>query len=216
MKSTLTITKFAKAWGKGERAFTVSDRTWGLPEAVARTLRLTGPATVDVCTYSLGVDTVNDCLFAVKTGRSLGFRVLVHDRMVATRKGRGWSTILRRVGRDNVRVGRAHAKFALISAAGWDVAIVTSGNMNANRAQESFSWEEGRGRVSFQALRAFFDEAFAILPVPLPPTSEIRVDRVEESRKRSASRRNPTRTPASSRPSAEGDDLLADLLRDLS
>ena len=202
MRSTSKLHQFVKSWEPGGRSFVMSDRTWGLPEVVAATLKKTGPATVDVCTYSTGVETVNDCMHAVKSGRALGFRFLIHNRMVASRTGRGWASILRRVGAENIRAGHTHAKFAIIEAPGWAVSIVTSGNMNANRALETFAWEEGADRPTIATLREHFDEAFRILPELQPPTTALRNDRRAEGKARQASRQ-PKRKAL--------DDLLGDL-----
>ena len=174
MMSTCPLPVYERGWANGASVFALSDGTWALPDVVFRTLALVGPARVDVCTFALSLTTVNECKTALVLKRALGFRFIVHSRMVRARQGRGWASCLRRIGPENFRISDAHAKFVIVRAPGWNVAISTSSNMNPGTSVEHFTWSEGATQA-LEIMADYFDETFATVPVPKMPTVDRRV-----------------------------------------
>ena len=128
---------------------------------LAAILEKTGPAAVDITTWTAAIADLRDAYLFLETGKIQKLRFLI-DRSFESRQPQYVDSV-RDLFPDSVRVTRCHAKFAVIRTEKFDLAIRTSMNLNCNRRFEIFEisddpdlagflsgvvdavWEQGQG-----------------------------------------------------------------------
>lgn len=131
---------------------------FSLLDVIAAVLDHTGPAQVDVSTWTAGGADLTHAESFLRDGRITRLRFLV-DRSFPTRQPGYCRELVRLFGDDAIRTTQTHAKFAAISAGEWRIAINTSMNMNKNTRLEYFQLADDPALHAF--LTAVVDDVFA-------------------------------------------------------
>ena len=146
-KPTLSAVPFANARvavgtiAPGCRVVGLTKGQFSLLDLIAAVLEQVGPAEVMVSTWTPGkaeMECVANLLDAHKITR---FRLLV-DRSFVTRHPEYVARIHSILGAEAIRQTRTHAKFALIAAGDYRIAIRTSMNFNRNPRFEQFDLDD--------------------------------------------------------------------------
>ncbi|WP_155291735.1 hypothetical protein [Rhodococcoides fascians] len=104
---------------------------FSLIDAVVALLDKTGPAHMDVCTWTVGIADMARVYELIEAGRILSVRWVV-DQGFESRQP-GYCEYFRHLyGDERIRTLRAHAKFILLRNEQWDIIIRTSMNLNQN------------------------------------------------------------------------------------
>lgn len=141
---------------------------FSLLDAVAAILDITGPADVDISTWTAGGADLTHAETFLRNGKIHRLRFLV-DRSFVTRQPGYCRELVRLFGDDAIRTTQTHAKFAAISAGSWKVAIHTSMNMNTNKRLEYIQVTDDPALWEF--LTTAVDDVFAERqPGALPDT----------------------------------------------
>lgn len=142
---------------------------FSLLDAITALLNITGPAAVDVSTWTAGGADITHAESFLRDGRITRLRFLV-DRSFPTRQPGYCRELVRLFGADAIRTTQTHAKFATITGDRWRLAINTSMNMNTNRRMEYIQVADD------PALHAFLTTAVDDVFTELPPgaTSDTR------------------------------------------
>lgn len=134
---------------------------FSLLDLIEATLDLTGPADVDIATWSAGLYDADAAARFQADGRIRRIRFVMDS---ASQK-RGQSStvdIADLFGADSIRTTRSHAKFAIITNEAWAVTITSSMNLNLNPRVEQFEMTEDRDRAQF--FTSWVDSLFAEIP----------------------------------------------------
>src|SRR3990167_3460503 len=123
---------------------------------LAAILDKTGPADVDIATWTAAIADVRDAYLFLETGKIKSLRFLI-DRSFESRQPQYVDTV-RDLFPDSVRVARCHAKFAVIRNEQFDLAIRTSMNLNCNKRFEIFEISDDPELAGF--LGAVMDSVF--------------------------------------------------------
>jgi hypothetical protein len=106
-----------------------------LIDVVLRCLNFTGRAAVDIATWTVGMNSLRRLLACPDLD---GVRFVI-DRSYGPRNETYRREFLERVGMENIRVLRTHAKFVTIRNTRHSLLINTSMNLNKNTRLENFS-----------------------------------------------------------------------------
>ena len=134
---------------------------FSLLDAITALLNITGPAAIDMSTWTAGGADITHAKSFLSDGRITRLRFLV-DRSFPTRQPGYCQELVRLFGDDAIRTTQTHAKFATITAPGWSVAVNTSMNMNTNRRMEYIQAADDPVLHAF--LVAVVDDVFTELP----------------------------------------------------
>jgi len=145
----------------GVRVVGLTKGQFSLLDLICAVLEQVGPAEVMVSTWTPGKADMNSVADMLDSRRITRFRLLV-DRSFVTRHPEYVARIHAAFGAETIRQTRTHAKFALIAAGDWRIAIRTSMNFNRNPRFEQFDLDDDA------AIYDFFDEAVEELYETLP------------------------------------------------
>ena len=169
-KPTLSATPFANARAavgtisSGCRVVGLTKGQFSLLDLIAAVLEQVGSAEVMVSTWTPGkaeMECVANLLDAHKITR---FRLLV-DRSFVTRHPEYVARIHSILGAEAIRQTRTHAKFALIAAGDYRIAIRTSMNFNRNPRFEQFDLDDDA--MIYDFFDAAVNELYDGVPVGL-------------------------------------------------
>lgn len=121
--------------------------------------RCPNPPAVSVCTWAAAWDDMNDFHALLGAGRVASFRMLV-DRSFPRRYPELVADVSAMFG-DWIRVGRFHAKCALVRCKGLDIAVRTSANFNRNIRTELFESSDDASLCEFLEA-SLFGPAFRV------------------------------------------------------
>ena len=107
-------------------------------DVIEAILATTGPARLEVCTWTATGPHIARAVAALQDGRITAGRWLV-DLSFTRRCPQEAAAIRAAFGADSVRVTKTHAKFAVIHNDRWRVACRTSMNLNVNPRMEHFT-----------------------------------------------------------------------------
>lgn len=134
---------------------------FSLLDLIEATLDLTGPADIDIATWSAGLYDVDAARRFQADGRIRRIRFIMDS--ASQKRGQASTVdIADLFGVDSIRTTRSHAKFAIITNDEWAVAITSSMNLNLNPRVEQFEMTEDRERADF--FTAWVDAIFAEIP----------------------------------------------------
>jgi len=108
---------------------------WSLHDIIVHMLEQTGPADVDICTWSVSEDAVRVMLANIESGLITGLRMLL-DWRVRVRRPEVMQLLSSQLRRADIRLTNAHAKVATIINDDWSIAIVGSANLTNNHRIE--------------------------------------------------------------------------------
>lgn len=166
-KARVRLSKVANArdtiagFGRNMDIVGLTHGQFSLLDLIHATLDITGPADVDIATWSAGLYDVDAARRFVEDGRIRAIRFV----MDAGRKNPHQPDTVQvgdMFGHDKIRTCRTHAKFVLISNDEWHVVITSSMNLNLNPRVEQFEMTDDAERHAFFA--AWVDELFAEIP----------------------------------------------------
>ena len=152
--------------------FSLIDALWCL-------LDQTGPATVDVCTWTVEGADLERMIALSDRGLITGVRWIL-DRSWIGRRLEFCERLVEVFGADSLRTCQNHAKFLRIKNDRWDLAVRTSMNLNENPRMEHIEISEDPvlGQFLGQVTDALFDERDPGTVSGLPDLEAVRNDQV--------------------------------------
>lgn len=133
---------------RGVEVVVLSGGQFSLAEFLAAIVdRCPSSPDVSVCTWAAAWDDMKDFHALLDSGKIAAFRLLV-DRSFPSRYPELVSEVRAMFG-DWIRVGRFHAKCALVRCPGLDIAVRTSANFNRNIRTELFEASDDRKLCEF-------------------------------------------------------------------
>jgi hypothetical protein len=135
-------------------------------------LNVTGPATLDLSTWTANPAQVTTLHKEFVAGRCLAMRWLV-DLTFVKRDPAAAFAVRKLFGNDCIRVAQTHTKFALFGNATWRAVLRTSMNLNMNPRTEDFQIAHDPPLYDF--LKRFLDATWHRQPINLSeaPSKEI-------------------------------------------
>lgn len=134
---------------------------FSLLDLIQATLDITGPAAVDIATWSAGLYDADAAQRFVSDGRITSIRWIMDSG--SSKRGQASTVdIADLFGAHTIRTTRSHAKFALICNDDWSVVITSSMNLNLNTRVEQFEMTDDADRLRF--FRSWVDDVFANTP----------------------------------------------------
>ena len=119
----------------GCEIFCLTKGQFSLINMIVALLDQTGPAHVDVATWTAAKREIDSAHSLLKTGRILKLRFLV-DFSFPRRQPKYCAQLRARFGDDSIRVTKTHAKFILVRNDTWNLVVRTSMNLNKNARLE--------------------------------------------------------------------------------
>jgi hypothetical protein len=133
---------------QGMRLTGMTGGQFSLLDIVRALLSATGPADVVVSTWTTGIRDAEAAAWLLDNGAMRSF-LLLTDLSFKSRQPRYCEALLRRFGREAVKVTRTHAKFALVHNADWALVCRSSMNLNTNTRFEQFDVDDDRSLLEF-------------------------------------------------------------------
>lgn len=152
--------------GPGGRVVGITKGQFSLLDLVVALLHKTGRADVTVCAWTTGDNEIEGVTRLAQNGQVSSFRLLI-DRSFRARRPDSARMMERQIGSDAIRQTKAHAKFALIKAGDWRIAVRCSMNFNRNPRLEQFDIDDD------PAIYDFFDRVVSDLFAAIPPGFDI-------------------------------------------
>lgn len=121
---------------------------FSLIDAIVACLDQTGPAFVDISTWTAADAHLEKSAALIANAQILGMRFLV-DRSFITRQPDYCAHMRRLFGDHCIRTLKTHAKFALIRNESWNLAIRTSMNLNENPRLENIEISDDPALAGF-------------------------------------------------------------------
>lgn len=137
--------------------FVFSKGQFSLVDALAHLLEQTGPADVDISTWTIGMKSLDKLHHLLSDGSIIKIRVLL-DRSYGSRKPECRIRLCDALGDENIRVTMNHSKFIIMRNGAFLLSILTSMNLNTNKRLEYVAISGDAGLVGF--LTGVFDEWF--------------------------------------------------------
>jgi hypothetical protein len=153
---------------RGCEVLALTHGQFSLGDAVSALLDRTGPARVSIATWTAAAADIERASELVRDERIVGMRWLV-DRSFVTRQPKYCALLRERFGDEVIRTTRSHAKFATIRNEGWDLAVRTSMNLNANPRLELIEVSDSAQLADL--LDETFDVVYASEPAGLQPAA---------------------------------------------
>ena len=132
----------------GCEIYGLSKGQFSLCDLLLHVLDHTGPADVVISTWTAANADLAHCRVLLDDGRITRMRWVV-DFSFPARQPAYCAQLRERFGDDAIAVCANHAKFLLVRAPGWNVAVRTSMNLNRNRRLESYEISESRDMAEF-------------------------------------------------------------------
>ncbi len=129
-------------WRRGMACVAMSRGQFSKIDVLREVLRRTGPADVVVATWTMGVKDMGVLEQLLEADGMRSLRLLV-DRSLPSRRPGFVKKAEAKFGRGSIRAMRTHAKFLLVTNEHWQVAVVTTANLNKNERIELFAFYEG-------------------------------------------------------------------------
>lgn len=145
-------------FGRGVEADIITGGQFSLIDLIEAVLDVTGPARVDLATWTAAEFDLTQVAQQITSGRIEQLRLVV-DRSFVSRAPAFVQAVASRFGAENIRTTRTHAKFAVVSNADWDVVIRTSMNLNHNARTEWVQVADDGDLAGFYC--AYVDEVFS-------------------------------------------------------
>ena len=137
-----------KKFGKDCRIIGMTMGDFSLIDIIHSTLKRTGPATVVIATWSAGIKDAHQVKWMVDTNLITNLHLLT-DHSYKTRQSKYAASIEDLFGKEKIRTSEMHAKFVLIGSDKYNVAIMSSMNLNANKTCELFEIVEDASVYGF-------------------------------------------------------------------
>jgi hypothetical protein len=141
----------------GCEVFGLTMSKFSLVDLLEHVLSQTGPAEVDLVTWSTANANIGYAYRMLADGRITRFR-FVTDYSFPTRHPGYCAALRERFGDDSIRLTKNHAKFVLVRNDRFDLAVRTSMNFNVNPTTEW--WEISDSPAISSLLRAYVDDLF--------------------------------------------------------
>ena len=142
----------------GCEIFAITNGHLSLVDILAHVLETTGPARLDVATWTAADGDLRRAHAFMLDGRVKHARFIV-DPSFRSRKPEFCATLVELFGPECIRTTPIHGKFATIQNETWKIAIRTSMNLNVNRRIESVEISDDPALVDF--LTDFMDQVFS-------------------------------------------------------
>ena len=143
---------------------------FSLMDVVTAILSQTGPASVDISTWTAAHADIRHCYQFINTGKITDTRWVV-DQSFPCRQPEYFDGLIKRFGVDSIRVTRTHAKFCLIRNDRWNIVLRSSMNLNKNPRFENFEISDDPDFADY--FQMVVDEIFSSVDVAeRPKTSE--------------------------------------------
>lgn len=110
---------------------------FSLIDLIKSALGKTGPADVYIATWSAGIKDVHQVRWMMDSGLIRRVRLLT-DHSYVNRQKKYVASIEDIFDKSNIRTSEMHAKFVVVKNENWNVVIVSSMNLNANKTCETF------------------------------------------------------------------------------
>ena len=130
---------------------------FSLMDVIIALLHQTGPAHIDLSTWTAGNADIRHCYSFVETGNITSTRWVV-DRSFPTRQPEYFDALVKRFGAKSIRVTNTHAKFCTIQNDEWSLCVRTSMNLNKNPRFENFEISDDPNMAAY--FTAIVDEVF--------------------------------------------------------
>ena len=121
---------------------------FSLIDLIHSVLKKSGPADVLIATWSAGIKDAHQVKWMIDTDLIKSIRFLT-DHSFVNRQKRYAASITDLFGAENIRTSEMHAKFVTIKNKDYDITIVSSMNLNANRTCETFAIYENKNITDF-------------------------------------------------------------------
>jgi hypothetical protein len=121
---------------------------FSLIDLIKSTLEKTGPADVYIATWSAGIKDAHQVKWMVDS-KLINKLCLLTDHSYVNRQKKYAASITELFGAENIRTSEMHAKFVVIKNADYNVTIISSMNLNANKTCETFTIHENKEVTDF-------------------------------------------------------------------
>jgi hypothetical protein len=144
---------------------------FSLMDVIVAILDQTGPASVDISTWTAANADIRHAFKFIESGRITEARWVI-DRSFPTRQPEYFKALAQRFGAESIRLTRTHAKFCLIRNAEWNIVLRSSMNLNKNPRFENFEISDDPAFADY--FGAIVDEIFKSPDVAeMPTTSQV-------------------------------------------
>lgn len=151
-------TLLGAGWGPGVETDVVTGGQFSLVDLIEAVIEITGPALVDLSTWTAAEFDLTHITQQLTSGRILGLRLIV-DRSFTSRAPAFVQAVASRFGEEMIRTTRTHAKFVTVRNDDWSVTIRTSMNLNHNARTEWVQVTADEDLTAFYT--SIVDEVFA-------------------------------------------------------
>lgn len=161
----------------GCEIFGLTKGQFSISDVIQHCLTQTGPATVDIATWTAALGDIKRAENLLKDGRITRIRFVV-DPSFKSRKPEFCKALIDTFGDGCIRTVNSHAKFAIIRNERWNLAIRTSMNLNPNPRLENFEISDDVALASF--FSGIVDQVFGVFGEQSNFTSQSRkeIDRI--------------------------------------
>lgn len=121
---------------------------FSMMDVIATVLRQTGPAKIDLSTWTAANADIKHAHQFIKDGNILGTRWVVDLSFRSRQKGY-FKALVDRFGAESIRLTRTHAKFCTIYNDNWSIVIRSSMNLNKNPRFENFEISDDPKLLNF-------------------------------------------------------------------
>lgn len=132
----------------GCEIFGLTKGQFSISDVIQHCLTETGPATVDIATWTAALGDIKRAENMLRDGRITRIRFVV-DPSFKSRKPEFCRALVQTFGDGCIRTINSHAKFAIIRNERWNLAIRTSMNLNPNPRLENFEISDDPALASF-------------------------------------------------------------------
>lgn len=195
-----------EGWGRGRRLVGMTMGQFSMIDLIRAVLERTGPAALRLSTWTIGLRDAHAAAFLLSRGAVTSLQLMI-DRSFAVRQPAYCAAVRHLFGDDAIRATYTHAKIALITADGWNVAIRGSMNLNKNPRFENFDIDDD------PAVAGMFHRHLDLLSEVMPAGPVVPQSDVEILFKRIRAGLNPLDDDADPGPAVPLDELRAWVLR---
>lgn len=132
----------------GCEIFGLTKGQFSISDVIQHCLTQTGPATVDIATWTAALGDIKRAENLLRDGRITRIRFMV-DPSFKSRKPEFCKALVETFGDGCIRTVNSHAKFAIIRNSAWNLAIRTSMNLNPNPRLENFEISDDPALADF-------------------------------------------------------------------
>ena len=137
-----------QGFAKGCHIIGLTMGAFSLIDMIHSLLKKTGPAELYIATWSAGIKDVHQVEWMLKTNLITGVRLLT-DHSYVNRQKKYAASVEDIFGKENIRTSEMHAKFVIIKNKDYNVTILSSMNLNANKTCETFTIYENSEIADF-------------------------------------------------------------------